>query len=122
MLTLSEVNEMLGGGMDNQTVMARIRKLEQASGRAILVPRGEGRQRRYLVRPDELSAAQAEDAREPSPQDLDTLASQIADRVQAMDERHTQMSLAVAELRREVDALKATFKGILKALERTRVL
>jgi hypothetical protein len=121
MLTLSEVNELLGGGMDNQTVMARIRKMEQVSGRTILVARGEGRQRRYLVRPDELSAARAEDAREPSPQDLDALAAQIAEQVQAMDERHTQMSLSVVDMRKRIEKLEDAFRGILKVLERTRL-
>lgn len=116
MMTLPEVARMLGMTVNGQNVLRRVRKMEQATGRKILIELGEGAARRYLINPDEFaSALHGEQAPAPM-REFDAVAEQIADTVQGMDERHTRMSLELAETKRIVGELQAQLRAIRAAL------
>lgn len=109
MLTVTEFARRFGleGGTRravHQRMLRRIRALERATGREILIQRGAGEGRRLMLRTDQLLAAIEGDAKIDS---LDAMAAKIAEVVQAMDARHTEMSVSLAETRRRLAAVEA---------------
>lgn len=107
-LSLLDVAERLDiqRSRPDRSVIRALRRLEQDTGRRILVASGAGKGRRYLVLGRELEAALDGDRR-----DLDTLAERIAGAVQRIEERVTQVSVKVEALGRRVDQVEASRQG-----------
>lgn len=108
MMTLNDVAKAFGVTVKGQNVLLRVRKLEAATGRRILIERGVKHGRRYLVNPEEFASAlhglPAPSVPEASG-DIADLASKIADTVEAMNERHTEMSLRLERTQAELAAV-----------------
>ena len=85
-MTLNDVAKAFGVTVKGQNVLLRVRKLEAATGRRILIERGVKHGRRYLVNPEEFASAlhglPAPSVPEASG-DIADLASKIADTVEA---------------------------------------
>jgi phosphoribosyl-ATP pyrophosphohydrolase len=110
MMTVMEFAEHYGMDTSGATqyatrrILRRLRALEKSSGHKILFADGVER-KRMLVSEDAYSIALAKP--KGGPRDyMDEVADEIAARVRSMDERHTELSLIVAELKKDVDSIK----------------
>jgi alkanesulfonate monooxygenase SsuD/methylene tetrahydromethanopterin reductase-like flavin-dependent oxidoreductase (luciferase family) len=92
-----------------QRVLRRIRRLEKATGRNMLVSTGSGPGRRFLVREDTEDARVSDDV-------LSELADAMAAQITALEDRHTNVSTGLAEIRR---SLEKTIERVAR-LERKR--
>lgn len=101
-LTLLEVAERLGieRARPERTVISHLRKLEQDTGRHILVVSGSGKGRRYLVIGREMEAALDGE------RSVDGLAEKIAGAVQRIEQRVTDVSMRLDGVARRVDAIE----------------
>jgi phosphoribosyl-ATP pyrophosphohydrolase len=100
-------------------ILRRLRALEKSSGHKILFADGDER-KRMLVSEDAYALAVAKPNNDPKPKEhIDEVADEIAARVRSMDERHTELSLIVAELKKDVDSIKKSLgRVILPGLRR----
>lgn len=109
MLTVSEVGERFG--LSPREATRRLQRLERTSGRRILLSRGVGRAKRYLVDPAALSGALEGPERADTGASFDELVTEIAKTIQAMDERHTAMSVDLRETKKRVKLLEEQLSG-----------
>lgn len=114
MLTVSEVGERFG--LPYQEALRRLKRMEKASGRRILLPRGTGFATRYFVDAKALSESldwpAKPEAVEPS-FDFDGVVAEVARAVNAMDERHTRMSVDLAETKKRLALAEESLRGLL---------
>lgn len=91
-LTLVDVAGRLGvqRARPERRALSWLRRLEESSGRRILVTTGHGARRRYLVLGRELEAALAGERRE-----IDAIANRVASAVQALRDEMTAVSAKV---------------------------
>lgn len=107
-LSLLEVAERLDiqRARPDRSVVRALRRLEQDTGRRILVASGAGKGRRYLVLGRELEAALDGDRR-----DVDALAERIAEAVQRIEDRVEKVSLKVEALSDRVERVELRGQG-----------
>ena len=95
-LTLKSTAERLGCSC-GEHAMNQIRRLEKASGRTILIVRGEGRARRYMVLEQQLDAALEGDFKK----HVDAVAETIRKHMESIDTRFTNHSERISALEAE---------------------
>jgi hypothetical protein len=117
MLTLSEVARGMGISITPEGLRKRLRRLERKTGRTILTERGNGNGKRFYVNPKELAAAMGGQPLEPEPDepeisDIDSIAAQIADAVEAMTARVDAMSLRLAAAYRRIENAESRLRAV----------
>lgn len=107
-LTLLDVGERLSiqRTRTDRAVLRALRRLEQDTGRRIVVASGSGRGRRYLVLGRELEAALDGDRR-----DIDQIAERIATAVQRIEDRVQSVSVKVEAVVKRVDEIEKRGQG-----------
>lgn len=110
MLTVMEFARKHGidGGSDHATrqrTLRRLRRMERATGRSLLVETGCGNGRRFLVRDD------ADDVCRDNEGELSEIANAIATQIEIFERRHGEMVTGLASVR-------AAIVNIVSRLER----